>query len=133
MEKIKWISNYNIGNTLIDSEHQYLIGIINEVIEKRKDMNLEDLKLVFVKLIEYSKFHFTNEETLMKKVGYEYIEIHREQHKKFIAELLRVNKEIIAENQYISFEILVYLSEWFINHIQVMDKGIKPYLMEEDI
>lgn len=133
MEKIKWIPNYNIGNTVIDTEHQYLIGIINDVIEKRKDMNLDDIKVVFLKLIEYSKFHFANEEKLMRKVGYEYISIHREQHKKFIAELMRVNKEIIAENQYVSFEILVYLSEWFINHIQVMDKGIKPYLMEEEL
>ena len=130
---INWLPKYNIGNDIIDRQHQFLIDILNEVIEKRKNnMNLEEIKIVFTKLIQYANFHFHDEEELMLKVEYPNYHEHKLKHKEFIDKLARVNEEILMENKYVSFEILIFLAEWFLNHIQIMDKNLAPYLFEED-
>lgn len=133
MEKIAWLSKYNIGNETIDNQHKFLIDIINEVIEARKNsMGIAEVKKVFTKLIQYANIHFRDEEKLMLQVDYpNYIE-HKKKHQEFIDELIKVDKEISLENRYVSFEILVFLAKWFIDHIQVMDKDLAPYLYEED-
>ena len=33
----------------------------------------------------------------------------------------------MLENKYVSFEIMIFLSKWFINHIQHMDKDFSSY------
>lgn len=133
MEKIHWLPKYNIGNEIIDNQHQFLIEIINEIIEVRKvQMNMEDIKVVFKKLIQYANIHFHDEEKLMIEVDYPNYSEHKSKHKEFIGELMKVEQEIVIENKYVSFEILIFLAQWFINHIQVMDKDLAPYLYEED-
>lgn len=133
MEKIDWLPKYNIGNEIIDNQHQFLIKIINEIIEDRKNqMDLEEIKVVLKKLIQYANIHFHDEEKLMIEIDYPNFRNHKVEHNKFRNELMKVEKEIVIENKYVSFEILIFLAQWFINHIQVMDKDLAPYLYEED-
>lgn len=131
MEKIMWLSKYNIGNKIIDSQHQYLLNLINEITEKRKEMDLEEIKRIFIELKKYSNIHFDDEELLMKEINYPKIEEHKEQHKVFVEELDKIEKELMLENKYVSFEIIIFLSKWFINHILFMDKDFSNYLPKE--
>lgn len=128
MEKIIWLSKYNIGIETIDSEHQYLVSLINEIIEKRKEMNLEEIKRIFIELKRYAHIHFYNEEKLMEEINYPKIEGHKAQHRVFVEELDKIEKELMLENKYVSFEIMIFLSKWFINHIQLMDKDFSSYI-----
>lgn len=127
MEKIIWLSKYNLGNEVIDSEHQYLITLINQIIEKRKEMELEEIKRIFIELKRYAHIHFYNEERLMEEINYPKIEEHKTQHRIFVEELDKIEKELMFENKYVSFEIMIFLSKWFINHIQHMDKDFSSY------
>jgi len=127
MEKIIWLNKYNLGNETIDSEHQYLVSLINEIIEKRKEMKLEEIKDIFGELRRYAHIHFYNEEKFMEEINYPKIENHKEQHRVFVEELDKIEKELIMENKYVSFEIMIFLSKWFINHIQIMDKDFSIY------
>lgn len=127
MEKIVWYSKYNTGNEIIDSEHQYLVSLINEIMEKRKEMNLDEIKRIFIELKRYAHIHFYNEEKLMEEINYPKIEDHKAQHRVFLEELDKIEKELMLENKYVSFEIMIFLSKWFINHIQHMDKDFSSY------
>lgn len=127
MEKIIWLNKYNIGNETIDSEHKYLVSLINEIMEKRKEMNLDEVKRIFIELKRYAHIHFYNEEKLMEEINYPKIEDHKAQHRVFVEELDKIEKELILENKYVSFEIMIFLSKWFINHIQHMDKDFSSY------
>ncbi len=129
MEKIIWLNKYNIGNETIDSEHKYLVSLINEIMEKRKEMNLDEVKRIFIELKRYAHIHFYNEEKLMEEINYPKIEDHKAQHRVFVEELDKIEKELILENKYVSFEIMIFLSKWFINHIQHMDKDFSSYFV----
>lgn len=127
MEKIIWLNKYNTGNKIIDSEHQHLISLINEIIEKRKEMNLQEIKRIFFEIKKYAYMHFCNEEKLMEEMNYPKRENHKAQHKIFVEELDKVEKELLEEDKYVSFEMMMFLSKWFINHIQIMDKDFSNY------
>lgn len=58
MEKIQWLAEYNIGLELIDTQHQKLVEILNNLNEVKKEKNIESLIRVFHDLICYSRIHF---------------------------------------------------------------------------
>ena len=87
MEKIQWLGEYNIGLELIDTQHQKLVEILNNLNEIKKEKNIESLIRVFHDLICYSRIHFFDEEEIMKKINYPKYEEHKLEHKFFIDKL----------------------------------------------
>lgn len=130
MEKIIWSEKYNIGVESIDSQHEYLIGIINEMISNKKNMDIKELRLILNKLITYANVHFNDEENLMLETNYPKVMEHKKLHDYFIEELETLEKEIELENIYVTFDMLIFLSKWFVNHISLNDREIMPYLNE---
>lgn len=133
MNKFEWNNRYNIGVDEIDKQHQYLLEIFNELIENRKSMKLEDLGTLLCKLIKYSEIHFEDEEALMLAVDYPNYSDHKKEHLFFIKKLENLKLELKMENAYMSFDILIFLSNWLINHILTSDKDLAPYLYGDQL
>ena len=128
MEKIKWSTEYNIGLEPIDTHHQKLVEILNNLNEVKREKDMESLIRIFHDLICYSRIHFFDEEEIMKKINYpKYVE-HKEEHKFFIDKLEEINKEIYEKNVYISLSMRIFLKDWLINHILKTDREIIPYI-----
>ncbi len=128
MEKIKWSTEYNIGLEPIDTQHQKLVEILNNLNEVKREKDMESLIRIFHDLICYSRIHFFDEEEIMKKINYpKYVE-HKEEHKFFIDKLEEINKEIYEKNVYISLSMRIFLKDWLINHILKTDREIIPYI-----
>ena len=128
MEKIQWLGEYNIGLELIDTQHQKLVEILNNLNEIKKEKNIERLIRGFHDLICYSRIHFFDEEEIMKKINYPKYEEHKLEHKFFIDKLEEINKEIYEKNVYISLSMRIFLKDWLINHILKTDREIIPYI-----
>lgn len=128
MGKIKWSTEYNIGLEPIDTQHQKLVEILNNLNEIKREKDMESLIRIFHDLICYSRIHFFDEEEIMKKINYpKYVE-HKEEHKFFIDKLEEINKEIYEKNVYISLSMRIFLKDWLINHILKTDREIIPYI-----
>lgn len=128
MEKIKWSAEYNIGIEPIDTQHQKLVEILNNLNEIKKEKDMESLIRVFHDLICYSRIHFFDEEEIMKKISYPKYEEHKEEHKFFIDKLEEINKEIYEKNVYISLSMRIFLTDWLVGHILKTDRGLIPYI-----
>ena len=128
MEKIQWLAEYNIGLELIDTQHQKLVEILNNLNEVKKEKNIESLIRAFHDLICYSRIHFFDEEEIMKKINYPKYEEHKLEHKFFIDKLEEINKEIYEKNVYVSLSMRIFLTDWLVDHILTTDKGLIPYI-----
>lgn len=86
-------------------------------------------------LVEYTKYHFTTEEELMKAYNYDKTDQkrHREQHKRF------VEKIQYYQNQYMKMEmlnlednLLFFLMDWLYSHILCTDKQFCDFVKKAE-
>ena len=120
---IEWEDKFSVGISIIDQEHKKLIDILNKAsfANERNDNAVETLELLG-DMIEYSRKHFSAEETYMLKFKFPEYQLHRNEHLDFIDNTIRSHHSFISGDYQIANEILEYLKQWLVNHIQVTDK-----------
>lgn len=127
---IKWSDKLSLGIPEIDGQHKSLIDVINELwdaIVKKKDA--ERLLGILNKLEQYTFAHFTAEEAVMRVEKYPRLKEHYAEHQKFIGHLSATRSKIEAGEQ-IALELLNFLTDWLVKHIQVSDKDYSDFIAE---
>ena len=126
MRKIEWKSSYEIGHTLIDTQHQALVELINKLLmEEKGSSKSSDLLVDFMK---YAQEHFVQEEEIMAKLNFPELELHKTQHLGYILKGMEFANKSIRNHSELHTETLTYLKEWLLNHILLEDKKIATYL-----
>lgn len=118
-----WNSKYELGIESIDSDHQNLVGIMDELIGALSGgKGREVTEPLLQKMSEYTISHFRREEFLMKSANYTDYESHLKQHQLFIEKVKEFQQKNKAGDSAVAIEMMKFLRDWFINHIQVIDK-----------
>ncbi len=79
MPIVTWRDEYNVNVAVIDSQHQKMLELVNNLhtaVEAR--IKKDDLKDMLVELVEFTRMHFSTEEQLMKEHGYPGLGQHQE-------------------------------------------------------
>jgi hemerythrin len=127
---ISWKEKYAIGNKVIDDQHKMLFEICDKIINLQQDKYIIDkydrIMDLITELVDYTTFHFHQEEAYMLEINYAGYEEQKAEHDEFIEKLLDVNLGDIDENQdkYIE-DLLVFVLDWLSKHIITKDKLIK--------
>ncbi|MBT0665913.1 bacteriohemerythrin [Geobacter pelophilus] len=130
---INWSNSYSVKVSKMDSEHQRLIDMINNLyIAMREGRGKDAIGSILDELIEYTKTHFAHEEKLMKESGYPGYEDQKRAHESLINKVVEIHARFKAGNA-LSQEIMTFLKDWLINHIQGMDKRYGPHMNQKGI
>ena len=120
---IEWDDKYSIGISIIDEQHKKLFGIINRTIYAKENSNdIEELKEVLEEMTEYALEHFETEEAYMTMFNYPEYEYHNEEHYGFITKTNEYFDRVVNGDYHISNELLEYLKQWLVSHIQITDR-----------
>lgn len=120
---------YYTGIEFIDQEHKRLFELAEETYQLLYDEILQDkadqIIHLISELINYTRTHFSHEEDYQKKIHYPYFEEHAKQHRQFEDKLLEFDLDAIEDdceeqNETIE-ELLNFLVDWLIHHIQKVD------------
>lgn len=120
---------YYTGIEFIDQEHKRLFELAEETYQLLYDEILQDkadqIIHLISELINYTRTHFFHEEAYQKKINYPYFEEHAKQHRQFEDKLLEFDLDSIEDdceeqNETIE-ELLNFLVNWLIHHIQKVD------------
>lgn len=134
MALIEWKQEFSVNIDKFDAQHKVLIGIINELHEAlKKGQSKSVLEHIFKKLIDYTKYHFTEEEKVLKENGYITILHHQAEHKKLTAEIEKLYGEFKEGKTSIGIEVMKFLSDWLQNHILKTDKKYSEALNAKGI
>ena len=126
MRKIEWKSSYEIGHTLIDTQHQALVELINKLLmEEKGSSKSSDLLVDFMK---YAQEHFVQEEEIMAKLNFPELELHKTQHLGYILKGMEFANKSLRNHPKLHTETLTYMKEWLLTHILSEDKKIATYL-----
>ena len=116
-----------IGIEIIDTQHQQLFDIMNKLyIASEEDQELETIIGLFEELKDYTKYHFTEEEIYFSKHPQDEIKRHKELHQFFIKKLDGSIQQCIRIGA-LSLELLFFLNDWLVEHIQVEDQKYVKY------
>ncbi len=83
-------------------------------------------------LLEYTKYHFEYEETMLKEYNYDHIHDQEEEHGFYVYKIKEVasrdEKDIDDNQRKVILEIIDFLSEWISEHINVADRKYAIFL-----
>lgn len=118
-----WSDSFSVGIKVFDDDHKVLINLINKInramLEGKGKAVLNE---TLGELISYTKYHFEREEKMMEKANYSDYVSHKKIHNDLIEQVLQIKSDLDKGKKEISYELLDFLKEWIINHIQGNDK-----------
>jgi hemerythrin len=129
MALFEWKNDYSVGIAKIDEQHMEIVVFLNELYDSMKAGKGKDtLNAVLKSLMEYTRTHFTTEESLMKLYAYPDYEAHKQKHEKMTQHVLELKKQYDSGQISSPIQIANFLKDWLTKHIQGTDKSYGPFL-----
>ncbi len=134
MAYIAWNERFSVGNPLIDQQHQELFSLIDQAygaIGGDPLNEYESLWNILSALLEYTRFHFAEEEGMLEQAGYPRLAEHKLLHK----DLLKKTEALIGalENGEAGVDaesLCQFLKDWIEHHVLTVDRDYMPYLAQ---
>ncbi|MET0028252.1 MAG: bacteriohemerythrin [Candidatus Thiodiazotropha sp.] len=126
---LEWLDDWYLGLEAIDDQHVHLAGQLNVIAAAMEESGDEvDVLGLVGQLLEETRQHFSDEESVMRDHEYpELIEHHRE-HIMLLAELQEFLRDVDEGVRQFDYEALVSLKHWLINHVIDSDMAFARYL-----
>lgn len=134
MALINWSAEWSVGLVTIDTQHQKLIGYINELNEAMAQRKGKDIvEKILAGLVEYTKTHFANEELLFRTHNYPEAVAHKMKHDELAKKVMQFQKDFHDGKTVMSVEIMAFLKDWLLNHIKGTDMKYSPFLKSKGV
>jgi hemerythrin-like metal-binding protein len=135
MKVCEWNSDYSVGINELDSHHKKLFDILEGLFTLMRE-GAEDKPIIKVldEFLDYTHYHFDEEEKIMSKMGYPDIE----QHKRLHRELIQTLKEFQSSAQngmaiFVATKVANTGMEWLKNHILTVDHKYYDYMKKQGL
>jgi len=112
-----------------DEQHRVLVDSVNRLIENPgtdRDTSLENLRLI----LTYARYHFAAEEEMLVRTGFPDLENHHHEHDRFLSTLAGFDHKFRNGKKEIDGNIIGFLRDWTIHHIQNEDRGFAAWMNE---
>jgi hemerythrin len=134
MAFIEWSDSYSVGIKAMDDQHKKLIDLLNQLHEAMKmGKGNAEISTILKGLADYTRFHFTAEEQLMRDNNFPGLIIQQNRHKDFVTKLQEFQTEAQSKSVSTSLKVRDFLRDWLIDHISGEDKKYTKFLNDKGI
>ena len=112
-----WTDDMNTGIGAIDSQHQRIVGYINQLGNAIELQNRLVVGQVLEELVDYTLSHFAFEESLQEEAGYALAKPHKAVHDMFIKRIAKYQERHNAGED-IATQLHGMLCTWLVHHIK---------------
>lgn len=125
MSLIDWNpAEYSVKVGQFDMHHKKLVGFINQLYDCiQRGEGDKAVKEVLGLLKDYTHYHFTAEERLLKHHHYPDAAEHIKQHELFVNKVEELVKQYEAGQTTTPTDTLNFLKVWLLHHIKVVDRA----------
>ena len=129
---IIWKDEYSVSHDELDRHHQYLFTVINELYEAMGSSSPSaKITLLLKNALEYAQMHFEAEEKVMSLAQYPHLVEQENAHRTYARRVEELMSQSRVTPSVLSEDLLLFLKEWWLNHILKMDKAYAPYLKKQ--
>jgi len=124
----QWTEDLSVGVSEIDADHKIMFQLFNEAyLLSKKEPDSTNLYRLVSELVDYTESHFKREEAVMAASAYPYCENHFAIHRQLIKQIKQQFYQVEA-GQKSSAAFVIFLKNWFIEHIEGIDQRISSYI-----
>lgn len=124
-----WNESYKIGVPEMDEQHQRWLALLNEFYDHVKEgASSENLTKLLKGAMDYTDFHFAEEERFMGSIGYPGIDQQRARHQDIRNHLQEYYRKLQDRKVVISLPVTTEMKNWFNQHILVEDKQYAEFV-----
>ncbi|WP_096704536.1 bacteriohemerythrin [Magnetospirillum sp. 15-1] len=128
MSYLQWTENLSVGIPRMDDHHKKLIELINQVFDAMSGDAAAAVDSVLADLLDYTRYHFAEEEKLLAACSYPDLEEHQAVHRAMVKEVLEMRSRHQDNPASVTAsETLDFLSKWLMRHIIGKDLRYRPY------
>ncbi|SDL17108.1 hemerythrin [Maridesulfovibrio ferrireducens] len=109
------------GVGIIDGQHHNLFKLLKKVRAHATLLDTDEIDTIIDELFLYSLYHFETEENLLKKYNLDSFPKHLDQHREFTEKIEQFKIDYMLQKTELSNEIIDFLEQWIINHIEKTD------------
>ncbi len=128
-----WNNSYSVGISMIDSQHQQLFDLINQLhtsmVEKKSS---EVMSKTLNSLIDYTVKHFAAEEKLLNSHNYADLDKHKVVHQSFTQKIRGLQDEF-KSGKPVTIELMSFLQNWLVEHIKGTDMRYATVLKSKGV
>jgi len=123
-EAFVWTEKYSVQVEVLDDHHKKLFVLMKQLhvalLERRGKEVIGD---VLDELLDYTKYHFGEEEKLMAQTGCPGLNAQKAAHAEFVSKLNEFKeKQEQGFGAFITTNVMVTLNDWLVTHIGRLDK-----------
>jgi hemerythrin-like metal-binding protein len=125
MRIIQWQESYKVGHDTIDNQHRKLVTMIGEL-QRSLDNghSYEVMSETLKELVDYTQYHFRDEEKIMQEIGHQGIDYHKYLHRQMLEQVVQILSDLKQGKQYTPQDLISYLTNWLTEHIVAEDGKI---------
>lgn len=122
--RIEWDERYQVGDREIDEQHRELFKRAAYVIGATSH---QGQVIAAMRLFQYLRTHLSHEEEQMRRTNYPGATAHMAAHQQLIAQLNQISLRIAKENL-IKNELEAFISDYFLAHMNTLDRDMVAHL-----
>lgn len=129
MPMLEWNDSLSISVAEVDTQHKGLVDMVNTLYDSMKGEAAAAMLLGIVdEMRRYTEVHFGTEEKLMDQYAYPDTPAHKAEHRDFISKVAQVENDCKIGKSTLSMDVLNFLSNWLVTHINGTDKRLGMFL-----
>ncbi|WP_239988750.1 bacteriohemerythrin [Paramagnetospirillum kuznetsovii] len=125
-----WTPDLSVGNSVLDQHHQKLFLLLDEIIKVEENAaGFDAMANIISELNSYISYHFTEEEGMMAKANFPFLDLHRHSHQTIAQRVLEIAGLLTPDNyRRIAAELHTFMTGWLVHHIEIEDFEYRPYI-----
>jgi hemerythrin-like metal-binding protein len=124
----------SVNVKVFDTQHKRVIDMINNLASSMEHHKGSDAVSKTVdELLEYVVVHFSAEEVYFDRFMFADSKAHEKQHKFFVKKIAGMKDSLHAGGTVLSGDLLLFLKDWWINHIMIKDKMYSEYFNDRGV
>ncbi|MDH5543379.1 MAG: bacteriohemerythrin [Nitrospinota bacterium] len=129
---LEWNDQYSVQVKKFNAQHKDMLQIINAIHDELLGNNRRETQIQLLdKLTLNTMNHFSDEEQALHEINYSEILDHMDEHLNLLQELHDLKTDYMNNRIDISEELVGFLANWLIVHIEDMDKQYIPLMRDE--
>ncbi|MFA6499522.1 MAG: diguanylate cyclase [Desulfurivibrionaceae bacterium] len=127
--RLAWKDSFSCGNPLIDSQHQALFHLSNELLEAVLSTRPStEISAIISRLLTEVRKHFHDEELILETIGFPDRNQHVAEHAKLLAKGLELSRKFEASTLTVSDLFQFLASEVIMLHMLETDRKFFPFI-----
>ncbi len=129
-----WRPDFSINVRSIDLQHRQIFERTDGLYETLKFGAPKDDVLASLEfMVEYVRFHYTEEEGLMDQHQYPGYDVHKKKHQELLNTVMNLQKKLEGSKPIPKESALAFLKDWMTEHILIQDRALGRFLNRKGV